>query len=169
MHNTIEIVYHHREMGRMRAFCAVETDKGSWARLGIKFLSTRVPVAAGQNISLLACRSKASKAKYSETHFCLEKSRNGDTLGPVELNVWPEHPNQGERHEQDDQGDVSIIIFGMSKSSGFQKCSICWVFQALSLCLCLCRCLCHCLCLCICVLLLFLNSFHHKLSEYVWL
>ena len=57
-----------------------------------------------------------------------KKSRNGDTLGPVELNVWPEHPNQGERHEQDDQDDVSIIIFGMSKSSGFQKYSICWVF-----------------------------------------
>ena len=73
MHDTIGIVYHHREVGRMRAFCGVETDKGSWARLGIKFLSTRVPVAAGQNISLLACRSKASKAKYSRTHFCLKK------------------------------------------------------------------------------------------------
>ena len=36
------------------------------------------------------------------------------------------------------------------------------------LCLCLCCCLFHCLCLCICVLLLFLNSFHHNLSEYVW-
>ena len=32
-----------------------------------------------------------------------------------------------------------------------------------------CRCLCHCHCLCICDLLRFLNSFHHKLSEYVWL
>ena len=34
-------------------------------------------------------------------------------------------------------------------------------FQAL----CLCLCLCH----CFCVLLWFLNSCHHKLSEYVWL
>ena len=48
-----------------------------------------------------------------------KKSRNGDTLGPVELNVWLE---QGDRREQDDQGEVSIIIFGMSESSGFQKC-----------------------------------------------
>ena len=31
------------------------------------------------------------------------------------------------------------------------------------------RCLCHCLCLRICVFLWFFNSFHHKLSEYVWL
>ena len=31
--------------------------------------------------------------------------------------------------EQDDQGEVSIIIFGMSKSSGFQKYSICCVFR----------------------------------------
>ena len=79
----------------------------------------------------------------------------------------------GDWREQDDEGEVSIIIFGMSESSGFQKHSICWVFQALYLCLCLCRCLCHCLChclcLCICVFLWFLNSFHHKLSEYVWL
>ena len=65
-------------------------------------------------------------------------------------------------------GEVSIIIFGMSKSSGFPKYSICWVFQALCLCLCLCRCLCHCLCICICVLLWFLNSSHHKVSKYVW-
>ena len=98
-----------------------------------------------------------------------EKSRNSDTLGPVELNVWLEKGDQGDRREQDDQGEVSIIIFGMSESSGFQKYSIRWVFQALFLCLCLCRCICHCLCLCICVLWWFLNSFHHKLSEYVWL
>ena len=57
----------------------------------------------------------------------------------------------------------------MIKSSGFQKYSICWFFQALCLCLCLCRCLCNCVCLCVCVLSRFLNSFHHKLSEYVWL
>ena len=60
--------------------------------------------------------------------FFLEKSRNGDTLGPVELIVWPEQGNQGDWCEQDDQGEVFIIIFGMSKSSGFQKYSICWVF-----------------------------------------
>ena len=44
--------------------------------------------------------------------------RNGDTLGPI---VRMEQGNQGDRREQDDQGEVSIIIFGMSKSSGFQK------------------------------------------------
>ena len=32
--------------------------------------------------------------------------QNDDTLGPVELIVWTEQSNQGE---------VSIIIFGMSK------------------------------------------------------
>ena len=52
-----------------------------------------------------------------------EKSRNGDTLGPVELIVWPaEQGNQGDWREQDDQGDVievSIITFGMS--TGFQE------------------------------------------------
>ena len=30
-----------------------------------------------------------------------EKSRNGDTLGPVELIVWPEQGNQGDWREQD--------------------------------------------------------------------
>ena len=54
-----------------------------------------------------------------------KKSRNSDTLSPVELIVWPEQGNQGDQREQDDQGEVSIIIFGMSKSSGFQKYSIC--------------------------------------------
>ena len=102
--------------------------------------------------------------------FFKKKSRNGDTLGPVELNVGlGNQGDQGDRREQDDQVEVSIIIFRMSESSGFQKYSISWVFQALFLCLCLCRCLCHCLCLCICVFWWFLNSFHHKLSEYVWL
>ena len=62
------------------------------------------------------------------SNFGDEKSRNGDTLGPVKLSVWPEQCNQGDWREQDDQGKVSIIIFGMSKSSGFQKYSICWVF-----------------------------------------
>ena len=65
---------------------------------------------------------------------------NGDTLGHVE------QCNQGDQRKQDDQGEVSIIIFGLSESSGFQKCR---VFQALRLCF---R-LCHFICLCICVLL----------------
>ena len=58
-----------------------------------------------------------------------KKSRNGDTLGPIELIVWPEQGNQGDWLEHNGQGEVSIIIFGMSKSSGFQKYSICWVFR----------------------------------------
>ena len=77
-----------------------------------------------------------------------KKSRNGDTLGPVELNVGLEQGNQGDqgdRREQDDQGEVSIIIFGMSESSGFQRYSICWFFKQF----CICRCLFHCLCLCV--------------------
>ena len=87
--------------------------------------------------------------KICENEKQKKKSRNGDTLGPVELNVGLEQGNQGDqgdRREQDDQGEVSIIIFGMSESSGFQKCR---VFQAL----CLCFRLCHFICLCICVLL----------------
>ena len=31
----------------------------------------------------------------------IKKSRNGDTLGPVELIVWPEQGNQGDWREQD--------------------------------------------------------------------
>ena len=50
----------------------------------------------------------------------LKKSQNGDALGPVELIVWPEQANQGDRREQNYQGEVFIIIFGMSASSGFQ-------------------------------------------------
>ena len=51
-----------------------------------------------------------------------QKSRNGDTLGHAELIIRPEHCNQGDHfdqgdwREQDDQGEVSIIIFGMSES-----------------------------------------------------
>ena len=79
--------------------------------------------------------------------------RNGDALAPVGLIVWLEQSNQGDQQgdqlEQDDQGEVSIIIFGMSESSGFQKYSKCRVFEKL----CLCLCLCHFLCRCICVLL----------------
>ena len=40
------------------------------------------------------------------TKLQLKKSRNGDTLGPVELVVWPEQGNQGDWREQDDQGEV---------------------------------------------------------------
>ena len=61
---------------------------------------------------------------------------NGDTLSPVELIVWLEQGNQGDQgdqREQDDQGEVYIIIFGMSESSGFQKYSKCQVFQTLCL------------------------------------
>ena len=43
--------------------------------------------------------------KYSK------KSQNGDTLGPVELILWPEQGDLGDRREQDDGGEVSIIIF----------------------------------------------------------
>ena len=42
--------------------------------------------------------------------FCQKKNRNGDTLGPVELILWPEQGNQGEWREQDDEGEVSIYI-----------------------------------------------------------
>ena len=46
------------------------------------------------------------------------------------LILWLDQGNQGDRREQDDQGEVSIIIFGMSKDlSRFQKYSICWAFQ----------------------------------------
>ena len=69
--------------------------------------------------------------KYLGPLQLAEKSQNGDTLGPEELIVWPEQANQGDQREQHDQGEVSIIIFGMSESSGFQKYSISWVFQAL--------------------------------------
>ena len=37
-----------------------------------------------------------------------EKSRNGDTLGPVELIVLLEQVYQGDWREQDDQGEVHI-------------------------------------------------------------
>ena len=75
--------------------------------------------------------------------------------------------NQGKQVDQGDQGKVSIIIFGMSESSGFQKHSICWVFQALYLCLCLCRCLCHCLCLYFVSSYDFWNS-RMKVSKKLW-
>ena len=49
-------------------------------------------------------------------HNKSKKSRNSDTLGPVELIVWLEQGNQGDQHEQDDQGEVPFNIFGTSKS-----------------------------------------------------
>ena len=102
----------------------------------------------------------------NQASIIVKKSRNGDTLGPVELIAWPEQANQGDRREQNDQGEVSIIIFGMSKSSGFQKYSICCVFR-------------HFVCVfvfavvfIIVFVFVFVSSydfwsFHHKLSEYV--
>ena len=39
-----------------------------------------------------------------------KKSRNGDTPGPVELIVWLEQGYQGDWHEQDDQGQVSLCL-----------------------------------------------------------
>ena len=53
--------------------------------------------------------------------LCLKNPQNGDTLGPVELIVWLEQVYQGDWREQDDQGEVSFIIFGMSKSSVFKN------------------------------------------------
>ena len=40
-----------------------------------------------------------------------KKSRNVDTLGPVELIVWPKQGNQGDQGDQGDQGEVSIEWF----------------------------------------------------------
>ena len=71
--------------------------------------------------------------KYVFRNVRINSLSKGDTLGPVELIVWLEQGNQGDEREQDDQSEVSITIFGMSESSGFQKYSICWVFQALCL------------------------------------
>ena len=78
----------------------------------------------------LSSVSKPNKRELPKKQGCfvynhfIDKSRNVDTLGPVELIVWPGQGNQGDWREQDDQGEVSIIIFGMSRSSGFQKYSI---------------------------------------------
>ena len=53
---------------------------------------------------------------------------NGDTLGHVKLIVRLEQCNQGDQREQDDKEEVSIIMFGMNESLGFQKYSICrWI------------------------------------------
>ena len=40
--------------------------------------------------------------RYLKEEGKKKKSRNGDTLGPVELNVRLEQSNQGDRCEQDD-------------------------------------------------------------------
>ena len=59
--------------------------------------------------------SDAAYRPFSKTFLCqffiqytlgcgqifMKKSRNGDTLGPVELIVWPEQGNQGDWREQD--------------------------------------------------------------------
>ena len=50
------------------------------------------------------------------TNFTRKKSQIIDTLGPIEVQliVWPGHGNQGDkgdRREQDNQGEASIIIF----------------------------------------------------------
>ena len=43
------------------------------------------------------------KAHPNET--TLNKTRNGDTLGPLKLNGWPEQGNQGDQGEYRDNGD----------------------------------------------------------------
>ena len=70
-------------------------------------------------LSLVRLLSFFKEQLASHMEVSLKKSRNGDTLGPVELNVGLYQGNQGDRREQDDQGEVSLIIFGMSESSGF--------------------------------------------------
>ena len=41
----------------------------------------------------------------------MEKSRNGDTLAPVELIGWPKQGNQGDQGDQSDQCDESRSQF----------------------------------------------------------
>ena len=63
----------------------------------------------GATKSLSGITAKASKTQKEvpdlnwsrrDSSFT-KKSRNGDTLGPVELIVWPEQGNQGDWREQD--------------------------------------------------------------------
>ena len=54
-------------------------------------------------------QAKPGHTNWNQNQTLAKKSRNGDTLGPVELIVRPEQANQGEQREQDDQGEVSII------------------------------------------------------------
>ena len=53
----------------------------------------------------------------------MKKSRNGDTLGPVELIIWPEQGNKGDWREQDGQDEVFIIIGEIS--SEIDRSSLC--------------------------------------------
>ena len=75
----------------------------------------------------LSSVSKPNKRELPKKQGCfvynhfIDKSRNVDTLGPVELIVWPGQGNQGDWREQDDQGEVSIIIFGMMSHQDFKK------------------------------------------------
>ena len=59
----------------------------------------------GQNLTNLKKMIKKwnNRAGY---YVYKKKSQKGDTLGPVELIVWPEQGNQGEWCEQDDQGEI---------------------------------------------------------------
>ena len=57
------------------------------------------PVFSGHNSSILGSFFANGQLNNKE------KSRNGDTLGPVELFVWPEQGIQEDWHEQDDQGE----------------------------------------------------------------
>ena len=66
------------------------------------------------------------------------------------------------------KGEVSTIRLGLHEASGFRKYSTLLVIQLFSRRLCVCHCLCIRLCLCICFPNSFLNSYHHKLSENVW-
>ena len=91
---------------------------------GLSIFSSKLQTGS---LALLDTNSVASK--HYPNKLWAQKARNGDTLGPVELIVWPEQVNQGDWRGQDGQGEVSIIIFGMRKSSGFQKYSISWVFR----------------------------------------
>ena len=75
--------------------------------------------------------------------------------------------NVGDQEDQDDQGGVFSIILGMLESLGFLKYSTLLVFQLFSWRLSLCHSLCNRLRLCISVPFSFLNSYYHKLSEYV--
>ena len=58
------------------------------------------------------------------------KSRNGDNLGPLELILWPDQCNhclvtnqgdQGDRREQDDEGEVKKMRLKNESSSGINQ------------------------------------------------
>ena len=54
------------------------------------------------NKSLGKLKKYSEKFQSGPDRCATQKSRNGDTLGPVELNVGLEQGNQGARREQDD-------------------------------------------------------------------